>query len=151
MIRSFKIPKRFSFRTRLFMVMIGMLVIAGLMILGSTTIQYESQRENYHLGRLARKESQIQSKEIIVKSAKMNHISSFRTPKRSPKRAPKKTHKTKQSTDFQGVGVTGEVTPDSRSTGDVPSIMRTNTATRHERGLSSEPYTTDLLKNLTLS
>ena len=60
MIRSFKIPKRFSFRTRLFMVMIGMLVIAGLMILGSTTIQYESQRENYHLGRLARKESQIQ-------------------------------------------------------------------------------------------
>ena len=60
MIRSFKFPKRVSFRTRLFMVMIGMLIIAGLMILGTTTIQYESQRENYHLGRLARKESQIQ-------------------------------------------------------------------------------------------
>ena len=39
--------------------MIGMLVIAGLMILGTTTIQYESQRENYHLGRLTRKEIQI--------------------------------------------------------------------------------------------
>ena len=39
--------------------MIGMLIIAGLMILGTTTIQYESQRENYHLGRLARKEIQI--------------------------------------------------------------------------------------------
>ena len=56
---KFRIPKRTSFRTRLFIVMIGMLVIAGLMILGTTTIQYESQRENYHLGRLTRKEIQI--------------------------------------------------------------------------------------------
>ena len=55
MISKFKFPKRISFRTRLFIVMIGMLVIAGLMILGTTTIQYESQRENYHLGRLTRK------------------------------------------------------------------------------------------------
>tara|TARA_S200000501_G_scaffold373531_1_gene420885 strand:- start:174 stop:1640 length:1467 start_codon:yes stop_codon:yes gene_type:complete len=61
MIKRFKIPERISFRTRLFMVMIGMLVIAGLLILGTTTIQYESQRENYHLGRLARKEFQIQA------------------------------------------------------------------------------------------
>ena len=61
MIKRFKIPERFSLRTRLFMVMIGMLLIAGLLILGSTTIQYESQRENYHLGRLARKEFQIQA------------------------------------------------------------------------------------------
>ena len=59
MINKFKFPKRISFRTRLFIVMIGMLVIAGLMILGTTTIQYESQRENYHLGRLTRKEIQI--------------------------------------------------------------------------------------------
>ena len=59
MIKKFTIPKRTSFRTRLFIVMIGMLVIAGLMILGTTTIQYESQRENYHLGRLTRKEIQI--------------------------------------------------------------------------------------------
>ena len=44
MINKFKFPKRISFRTRLFIVMIGMLVIAGLMILG-TTIQYESQRK----------------------------------------------------------------------------------------------------------
>ena len=59
MTKKFRIPKRISFRTRLFIVMIGLLVIAGLMILGTTTIQYESQRENYHLGRLARKEIQI--------------------------------------------------------------------------------------------
>jgi len=59
-IKLFKIPKRISFRTRLFLVMIGMLVIAGLLILGTTTIQYESQRENYHFGRLTRKEIQIQ-------------------------------------------------------------------------------------------
>jgi len=56
----FKIPKKFSFRTRLFVVMIVMLLVAGLLILGTTTIQYESQRENYHLGRLNRKEIQIQ-------------------------------------------------------------------------------------------
>ena len=43
MIKLFKIPKRISFRTRLFLVMIGMLVIAGLLILGTTTIQYESE------------------------------------------------------------------------------------------------------------
>ena len=61
MIKRFKIPKSVSFRTRLFIVMIGMLVIAGLLILGTTTIQYESQRENYHLGRLERKEFQIQT------------------------------------------------------------------------------------------
>ena len=60
MIKSFKIPKKFSFRTRLFVVMIIMLFVAGLLILGSTSIQYESQRENYHLGRLNRKEIQIQ-------------------------------------------------------------------------------------------
>ena len=61
MIKGFNFPKKVSFRTRLFMVMIGMLLIAGLLILGTTTIQYESQKENYHLGRLARKEKQIQT------------------------------------------------------------------------------------------
>ena len=61
MIKRLKIPEKFSFRTRLFAVMIGMLVIAGILILGTTSIQYESQRENYHLGRLARKEFQIQT------------------------------------------------------------------------------------------
>lgn len=59
MINWVKFPERISFRMRLFMVMIGMLAIAGILILGTTTIQYESQRENYHLGRLARKEIQI--------------------------------------------------------------------------------------------
>ena len=56
----FKFPGKFSFRTRLFAVMILMLLVAGLLILGTTSIQYESQRENYHLGRLNRKEIQIQ-------------------------------------------------------------------------------------------
>ena len=60
MIFPFKLPEKFSFRTRLFAVMIIMLFVAGLLILGTTTIQYESQRENYHLGRLDRKEAQIQ-------------------------------------------------------------------------------------------
>ena len=73
MIKRFKIPKRISFRTRLFIVMIGMLLIAGLMILGTTTIQYESQRENYHLGRLARKEIQIK-RHINYLSQKYNLI-----------------------------------------------------------------------------
>ncbi|MFL2600619.1 MAG: sensor histidine kinase [Flavobacteriaceae bacterium] len=71
MIKKFKFPKRISFRTRLFIVMIGMLVIAGLMILGTTTIQYESQRENYHLGRLTRKEIQIK-RHIDYLSSKHN-------------------------------------------------------------------------------
>ena len=53
------LPKKLSLRTRLFVAMILMLVLAGLLILGSTTIQYESQRENYHLGRLIRKEAQL--------------------------------------------------------------------------------------------
>ncbi len=71
MIKKFKFPKRISFRIRLFIVMIGMLVIAGLMILGTTTIQYESQRENYHLGRLTRKEIQIK-RHIDYLSSKHN-------------------------------------------------------------------------------
>ena len=79
----------------------------------------------------------------------MSHISSFRTP---TMRAPKKRHKqeheatveeleAKLSTDNQGVGVIGEVTPDSRSTSGILSVMRANTAERHELGLSSEPNT----------
>ena len=56
---SFKMPHKFSFRTRLFLAMIIMLFVAGLLILGTTSIQYERQRENYHLGRLQRKEAQI--------------------------------------------------------------------------------------------
>ena len=58
---TIKIPDKFSFRTRLFMVMITMLIISGLLILGTTSIQYESQKESYHIGRLFRKEAQIQN------------------------------------------------------------------------------------------
>ena len=63
-------------------------------------------------------------------------------PKRNQQRPPKKGHKAKQDEDIKGVGVIrGEVTPESRSTNDDPSLMRANAATRHERSLSSEPYT----------
>ena len=73
MINWVKFPERISFRTRLFIVMIGMLAIAGLLILGTTTIQYESQRENYHLGRLARKEIQI-VRHISYLTSKLNLV-----------------------------------------------------------------------------
>ncbi len=59
MIFSNKIPQKFSFRTRLFVVMTLMLFIAGILILGTTSIQYEAQRENYHFGRLNRKMAQV--------------------------------------------------------------------------------------------
>ncbi|MFL2629478.1 MAG: hypothetical protein ACJ0NO_02955 [Flavobacteriaceae bacterium] len=54
------IPK-ISLRARLFIVMTLLLLIAGVMILGSTTIQYTSQQENYHLSRLNRKVNQIET------------------------------------------------------------------------------------------
>lgn len=54
------IPK-ISLRARLFIVMTLLLLIAGVMILGSTKIQYASQQENYHLSRLNRKVNQIES------------------------------------------------------------------------------------------
>ena len=54
------IPK-ISLRARLFIVMTLLLLIAGVMILGSTKIQYSSQQENYHLSRLNRKVNQIES------------------------------------------------------------------------------------------
>ncbi len=60
MILSNKIPQKFSFRTRLFVVMTVILLLAGILILGTTSIQYEAQRENYHLGRLNRKVAQVE-------------------------------------------------------------------------------------------
>ena len=54
------IPK-ISLRARLFIVMTLLLLMAGVMILGSTRIQYTSQQENYHLSRLNRKVNQIES------------------------------------------------------------------------------------------
>ena len=61
-------------------------------------------------------------------------------PKRNQQRPPKKGHKTKQDEDIKGVGVRrGEVTPESRSTNDDPSLMRANAATRHERSRRSGP------------
>ena len=78
----------------------------------------------------------------------MSNIQSFRTPKRTPhKRPPKKEHTGQAATEVQKdtdkgdfVGGIGEVTPDARSMREVPSIIRTDTATRHERSLSSGPY-----------
>ena len=63
----------------------------------------------------------------------------FSTPKRTPQRHPKKGHRAKQDEDINGVGVRGEVTPESRSTNDDPSLMRANAATRHERSGRSGP------------
>ena len=61
-------------------------------------------------------------------------------PKRNQQRPPKKGHKAKQDEDIKGVGVRrGEVTPESRSTNDDPSLMRANAATRHERSRRSGP------------
>ena len=83
----------------------------------------------------------------------MSYFSSLRTPpkrivmrplKKPTKQEPEATVEeleAKLSTDNQGVGVIGEVTPDSRSTSDIPSVMRANTAERHELGSSSEPST----------
>ena len=65
----------------------------------------------------------------------------FHTPKRTLQRPTKKGHKTnQQDEDIKGVGVIrGEVTPESRSTNDDPSLMRANAATRHERSRRSGP------------
>jgi two-component system nitrogen regulation sensor histidine kinase NtrY len=51
---------KISLRAKLFIVMTLLLMIAGIMIMGSTTIQYRSQKENYHLSRLNRKVAQIE-------------------------------------------------------------------------------------------
>ena len=83
----------------------------------------------------------------------MSYLSSLRTPtkrivRRPLKKPTKQEHEAtveeleaKLNTDNQGVGVIGEVTPDSRSTSGILSVMRANTAERHELGLSSEPNT----------
>ena len=65
----------------------------------------------------------------------------FNTPKRTLQRPTKKGHKAKQDEDIKGVGVRrGEVTPESRSANDDPSLMRANAATRHERSGRSGPH-----------
>ena len=51
---------KMALRTRIFLIMVLILFLSGVLILGSTSIQYESQRESYHLGRLDRKEAQIE-------------------------------------------------------------------------------------------
>ena len=83
----------------------------------------------------------------------MSYLSSLRTPTkrivmRPLKKPTKQEHEAtveeleaKLNTDNQGVGVIGEVTPDSRSTSGILSVMRANTAERHELGSSSEPST----------
>ena len=50
---------KMALRTRIFLFMGGILILAGVLILGSTSFQYESQRDAYHQGRLDRKEAQI--------------------------------------------------------------------------------------------
>ncbi|MCY4299198.1 MAG: ATP-binding protein [Flavobacteriaceae bacterium] len=50
---------RRSLRVQFFLAMIGILVISGLLVILTTSYQYEAQREKYHFNRLNRKESQI--------------------------------------------------------------------------------------------
>ena len=50
---------KMALRTRIFLFMGGILILAGVLILGFTSFQYESQRDAYHQGRLDRKEAQI--------------------------------------------------------------------------------------------
>ena len=64
----------------------------------------------------------------------------FRTPKRNQQRPPKKGHKEEQDKDIKGVGVIREVTPESRSTSDIPGIMGKTTAEPDQPGQSSQPY-----------
>ena len=79
----------------------------------------------------------------------MSNIQSFRTPvKRTPqKRPPKKDHTGQAATEAQRdtdegnfVGGVGKVTPDARSLREIPSVIRTDMAARHERGLSGDPH-----------
>jgi len=49
----------FSLRTRLFLAMILLVLLACLMILGATYFQYQNEAEDYNLFRLDRKENQV--------------------------------------------------------------------------------------------
>ena len=76
----------------------------------------------------------------------MSYIRSFRTPKRPPKKGHMQGEATEEGPEAQKdtdkgnlVGGIGQVTPDPRSMREVPSIIRIDTATRHERGLSGGP------------
>ena len=54
------IKKQFSLRTRLFLAMIFLVLLACLLILGATFFQYQNEAEDYNVFRLDRKESQVQ-------------------------------------------------------------------------------------------
>ncbi len=53
--------KKFSLRTRIFFAMILLVVIASILIALMTIFQYKEQAEDYHRGRLERKENAIRS------------------------------------------------------------------------------------------
>ena len=53
--------KKFSLRTRIFFAMIVLVVIASVLIALITVYQYNEQADDYHRGRLERKESTIKT------------------------------------------------------------------------------------------
>ena len=55
--------KKFSLRTRIFVAMILIVVIASILIALITIYQYKEQSNDYHEGRLERKENAIMSRQ----------------------------------------------------------------------------------------
>lgn len=51
--------KKLSLRSRIFLTMISLVIVASVLIAGVTVIQYKEQAEDYHSERLLRKESQV--------------------------------------------------------------------------------------------
>ncbi len=52
--------KKVSLRSRIFISMIGLVLLAFGLIAGMTIVQYKEQADDYHLDRLSRKEAQVQ-------------------------------------------------------------------------------------------
>ena len=53
--------KKLSLRTRIFLAMILLVLLASVLISAVAIYQYKEQSEDYHVGRLARKEENIQT------------------------------------------------------------------------------------------
>ncbi|HHD82595.1 MAG TPA: two-component sensor histidine kinase, partial [Bacteroidetes bacterium] len=68
---------KFSLRTRIFIAMIILVVIASVLIAAITIYQYNEQAEDYHNKRLERKEEAIKS--AITYELKRNTIYSLET------------------------------------------------------------------------
>lgn len=73
------IKKQFSLRTRLFLAMIFLVLLACLLILGATFFQYQNEAEDYNVFRLDRKESQVQRQlDFLAEKHKLYSTDSIR-------------------------------------------------------------------------